>query len=427
MKPTWRTTLTGIACGVGLTAASWGVAADWAQWRGPTRDGVSAETGLLSEWPKTGPRLAWQAKDVGFGYSTPSVVGGRLYLLSNEGLDNEFARCLSAADGKTLWTTRLGKVGNPNQKPRYPGAKSTPAVDGDVLYALGSDGDLACLEAATGAARWRKSLRADFGGAPGEWGYSDSPLVDGDVLVVTPGGARATVVALDKKTGDVVWQSAVPGGDAAAYASVVAADIGGVKQYVQFLAKGLVGLDAKTGKLLWRYDKTGAGPANMTTPLVHDGIIYTGGGLNGGGAAKVTGDAAGGFRVEQLYFEKKLPTTSGGVVRVGDHLYGTIGNTLACFDFKTGKILWQDRSVGPASFCLADRRLYALGEDGEVALIEPSGEKYVERGRFALPDRPARQNEKAWAHPVIADGRLYVRDLGSVWCYDVRAAAQAAR
>ena len=277
--------------------------------------------------------------------------------------------------------------------------------------------------------RWRKSFRADFGGAPGEWGYAESPLVDGDRVVASPGGAQATVVALDKKTGEVVWKTAVPGGDAAAYASIVPADLAGARQYVQFLAKGVVGLDPGTGKFLWRFDKTGSGPANMTTPAVHDGYVYTGGGLTGGGAVRVTADpaAAGGFRVEQAYFEKKLPQGSGGVLRVGDHLYGTIGNALACIELRTGKVAWQDRSVGPASFCYADGRLYALGEDGEVALVDPTPEAYRERGRFTLPDRPARKNEKAWAHPVIADGRLYLRDLGSVWCYDLKGHRQAAR
>ena len=246
----------GCACGAVLLSLV-AYAAAWPQWRGPQRNGVSAEAGLLKEWPKAGPRLIWQAKDIGDGYATPSIVGNRIYILSNRGLDNEFVQALSTQDGKQVWATRLGKVGNPNQMPSFPTARSTPTVDGALLYALGSDGDLACLETARGKIRWQKSLRADFGGHPGQWAYSESPLVDGDVLVVTPGGAQATIVALNKKTGETIWKSAVPGGDDAAYASIIVVDTSGRKQYVQFLAKGLVGVDAKSGQFLWRYDATG--------------------------------------------------------------------------------------------------------------------------------------------------------------------------
>jgi outer membrane protein assembly factor BamB len=248
----------GCACGAVLLSLA-AYPADWPQWRGPQRNGVSAETGLLKEWPKEGPRLVWQAKDIGDGYATPSVVGNRIYLLSNRGLDNEFVQALSTQDGKQVWATRLGKVGNPDQTPSFPTARSTPTVDGGLMYALGSDGDLACLETASGKIRWQKNLRADFGGHPGRWAYAESPLVDGDVVVVTPGGAQATIVALNKKTGETIWKSAVPGGDDAAYASLIIVEAAGHKQYVQFLAKGVAGVDAGTGQFLWRYDATGKG------------------------------------------------------------------------------------------------------------------------------------------------------------------------
>src|SRR5262245_49014654 len=202
-------------------------ATDWPQWRGPQRDGISKESGLLKEWPKEGPKLLWVQKDIGDGYSTPAVVGSRIYLMSNRGMDNEFVQALSAQDGKPVWTARVGSVGNPDQQPPYPMARSTPTIDGESIYALGSDGDVACLETAAGKLRWQKSLRKDFGGQPGVWAYSESPLVDGDVVVVTPGGAEATLVALNKKTGAVVWKSAVPGGDPAGYASVIVVQGGG--------------------------------------------------------------------------------------------------------------------------------------------------------------------------------------------------------
>jgi outer membrane protein assembly factor BamB len=187
-------------------------AADWPQWRGPKRDGISTETGLLKSWPAEGPKLLWQVKELGSGYSTPSVAAGRVYVMSNHGLEDEFVKALDVKDGKEIWSTRAGKVGSQDQQPNYPAARSTPTVDGTRMYALGSDGDLVCLEAETGKVRWQKSLRADFGGKPGTWAYSESPLVDGDKVVCTPGGAEATIVALNKNTGEVVWKCAVPGG-----------------------------------------------------------------------------------------------------------------------------------------------------------------------------------------------------------------------
>src|SRR5580765_1712468 len=252
-------------------------AKDWPQWRGPHRDGISQETGLLKEWPKDGPKLLWQVKDIGAGYSTPAIVGDRLYLVSNEGLENEFALALSTKDGSRAWSAPLGKVGNSKQQPSYPGSRSTPTVEGDVLYALGSDGDLVCLDKTKGKERWRRNLRTDFGGKPGEWAYSESPLIDGNALICTPGGSNATMVALNKKSGEVIWKCAVPGDDEAAYASPIAIEAAGVKQYVQFVRKGLIGVEAKTGKFLWCYEKTAQNsPAVIITPVAEDGLIYSG-------------------------------------------------------------------------------------------------------------------------------------------------------
>jgi outer membrane protein assembly factor BamB len=417
MKTRWLLLVVAGLGGFSLAAR----AADWPQWRGPGRNGISQETGLLKAWPPEGPKLLWQVKDLGFGYSTPSVVGERLYLLSNRGQNDEFVQALAVKDGKQVWSTRLGKVGNPDQNPPYPGARSTPTVDGELLYALGSDGDLACLEAASGKARWRKNLRADFGGQPGVWAYSESPLIDGDVLVCTPGGAEATLVALNKKTGDVIWKSAVPGGEQAAYASVVVLEAGGIKQYVQFLQRGVVGVDAKTGKFLWRYDRTAQrSPANIQTPVVHDGYVYTAAGRSGGGLIrlKVSG---GTFEVEPVYFATRLPTSIGGAVRVGDYLYGTASGGLMCVQFTTGEIRWQERGVGPGSVCYADGCLYVHGENGQVALVEATPEAYREKGRFTPPEGPERGRSQAWAYPVVANGRLYIHDLGTLWCYDVKA------
>jgi outer membrane protein assembly factor BamB len=393
---------------------------DWPQWRGPQRTGISRETGLLQEWPAAGPKLVWQVKDIGYGFGAPAVAGGVIYLMANTGADNELVEALSAKDGKKLWSTRIGNVGNPNQVPNYPGARSTPTVDGKMLYALGSDGDLVCLDRAAGTLVWKKSLRTDFGGQPGIWAYSESPLVDGRAVICTPGGATASLVALDKMTGSVLWKSAVPGGEQAGYASIVPAEIGGTRQYVQFLQKGVVGVDAKTGAFLWRYDGTAkSSMANIPTPIIHEGSIYSATGQGGGGLALVASRGAG-FESEQKYFSKKLPNAIGGAVKVGDYLYGTSNSALMCVDFASGAVKWDDRSIGASSVLLADGRLYLHGENGDVALVEATPEGYHEKGRFTPPDAPERKQARAWAYPALANGRLYIRDIDRLWCYDVK-------
>jgi outer membrane protein assembly factor BamB len=392
-------------------------AADWPQWRGPQRNGVSPETGLLKEWPKAGPKLLWQVADIDYGYSTPSVAGDRIYLLSNRGKTDEFVQSLSVHNGKQVWSTRLGKVG-PNN---YPGARSTPTVDGNFLYALGSDGDLACVEITVGKIVWQKNLRAEFGGKPGYWAYAESPLVDGDVLVCTPGGSQATLVALNKETGATLWKSAVPGGDQSAYASTIVVEAGGRKQYVQFLQKGLVGIDAKNGQFLWRYKQTTKGMANIPTPIVYDGAVYTSGEGATGGLVRLK--AAGETVVaEPVYLQRGLPSAIGGAVVVEGHLYGANSKGLLCVDFATGKVGWQDKCVGVGSVCCADGRLFVHGENGAVALVEVTPEAYREKGRFTPPDQPKHPTGgvRAWAYPVVANGRLYIRDLGTLWCYDVQ-------
>jgi len=399
---------------------------DWPQWRGPERNGISQESGLLKQWPAEGPKLLWQVNDIGDGYSTPAVVGKRIYLMSNRGMENEFVQALSTQDGKPIWTTRVGNVGNPNQNPPYPKARSTPTVDGDFIYALGSDGDLTCLEAKSGKIRWQKDIRKEFGGQPGEWAYAESPLVDGDVVVVTPGGEQATIVALNKKTGAVIWKSAVPGGDPAGYASAIVVEGGGRKQYVQLLSKGIVGVDAKTGEFLWRYAEAAKGPAQYFTPIARDGYVYGGALGVGGGLVRLKPDG-GGVAAEQVYFVRGLPNGIGGAVLVGEYLYGTeVGQTLVAAEFTTGKVKWQDKSIGWSSVAYADGLLYLHGINGDVALVEATPEAYREKGRFTPPAQPKHKQagpfpEGSFAYPVIANGRLYIRDLGTLWAYDIKA------
>lgn len=418
LGPVLLTLATGASLLTGTLSAE-----DWPQWRGPTRDGISQETGLLREWPADGPKLLWQVTGTGAGYSTPAVVGDHLFLLGNEGLDNEFVQAFAVSDGQRGWRTRIGKVGNPDQKPNYPGARSTPTVDGDQVYALGSDGDLACLEAASGKVVWQVNLRTDFGGKPGVWAYSESPLIDGGTLICTPGGIEATLVALDKATGDVIWKCAVPGGDEATYPSVIRTEIGGVKQYVQFLKQGLIGVHARTGEVLWRYGETAdlRSGGSIMTPVAYRGYVYSAAGLVGGGLARVQSTGDRGYTAETVYFSKKLPIGIGGVVRLGDSMYGASGQTLQCVGFTTGEVKWEDRSIGAASICYADGCLYLRGENGDVALVEASPESYREKGRFSPPNQPDRGRSKAWSYPVVANGRLYLQDIDSLWCYDIAA------
>jgi len=409
-----------------ILSATFAVAADCPQWRGPQRDGISQEKGLAHEWPADGPRLVWQVKDAGGGYSTPAVVGQRLYILGNHGSDDEFVQARNVADGQPVWTQHIGKVGLPDQQPNLPGSRSTTTVDGQYLYALGSDGDIVCLETATGKEKWHKNVQTDFGGKPGVWAYSESPLVDGNVLICSPGGSEATIIALEKMTGQPIWKCAAPEADEAGYASAIIASIGGVKQYIQFLGKGLVGVDAKTGQILWRYTNTSKGSvANIPTPVHETSFVYSATGQGAGGLVDIK-NANGAFEADQVYLDAKLPNAIGGSVKVGDHLYGTTKEALKCVDFKTGDVKWSERGIGTGSLCYADGNLYVHGEDGEVALVEASPEGYHERGRFTPPDVPEHPGMlRGWAYPVVANGRLYIRDLEHLWCYDVSAAPAA--
>jgi outer membrane protein assembly factor BamB len=398
-------------------------AADWPQWRGPDRTGVSSETGLLAAWPAGGPRLVWRVAGIGDGFGTVSVAGAQLYVLGNRGLTDEVLQARATADGAVAWEVRLGKVGNPDQQPNYPASRSTPTVTADSVYALGSDGDLVAVDRRTGKARWRRQLRTDFGGTPGDWAYAESPLVDGATLVVGPGG-QTSVVALDAQTGQERWRATVPGNRQASYASAVVAHVAGAKQYVCFLQKGVVGLDAATGRLLWRYDEpAGRSVANVATPIVRDGQVFAASQLAGGGAVRLTSSASG-ITPTPAYFAQRLGIAEGGAVLVGSHIYNATDQGVRAIDWATGQIAWQNRSIGAASIAVADGKLYLHGENGEVALVDASPAGHQERGRFTPANPPTGGSAKAWAHPVVANGRLYVRQADVLWAYDVAAAGR---
>ncbi|HOW66472.1 MAG TPA: PQQ-binding-like beta-propeller repeat protein [Candidatus Paceibacterota bacterium] len=455
---------------------------DWPQWQGPDRNAISKERGLLKEWPKDGPPLAWKTKGLGGGDGAPSIAGGLIFGMSNRGED-ETVWALSEKDGQTVWTKRLGPAFEQRASQGKEGPACTPTVDGDRLYVEGLGGDVACLQVKDGKILWQRSLTRDFGGRVPMWSYRESPLIDGDKLICTPGSDDAMLVALDKMTGNTIWKSQMPtssggssgspsggpvspppggqsggpdnlggrgggpgsrpggpggpggfgrgpgGGSGSAYASPIAIDFDGQRQYVQLTARALIGVAASDGKFLWRYDA----PANRmgincSTPIHHDGMVFAASAYGaGGGLVKLSKDANGGVKAEEVYATKKMQNHHGGMILLEGCLYGANGGNeggfLVCLDFKTGNVLWDGRDdaqrrAPKGSIALADGRFYYRTEKGTLLLIEPSAKEYIEHGRF---DQPDRSSLPAWAHPVIANGKLYVRDQDVLICYDIKA------
>jgi outer membrane protein assembly factor BamB len=391
---------------------------DWPQWRGVHRTAISSETGLLKEWSKDGPPLAWKTTGLGAGYSEVSVAKGRIFTMgerrdpkNQKGPEETFVIALDEAKGKEIWSTRISANHGDG------GPRSTPTVDGDRVYALSPQGDLLCLDAATGKRRWGKSLAKDFGGSVGTWHYCESVLIDGDRLICTPGGKTATLVALDKKTGETVWRSKVPDDDRAEYSSVIIAEVDGQKQYIQFLSRGVVGIKAADGTFLWRYGHPANGTANCSTPVYHDGRVFAASAYGtGGGLAKLTRDGDK-TTAKEVYFRKEMENHHGGLVLVDGYLYGEGGGRLYCIDFQSGKVMWQNGRPGKGSIAYADGRLYYRSEGGPITLVEANPKKYVERGRF---DPPKGGSGPAWPHPVIANGKLYIRHADVLFCFDVK-------
>jgi outer membrane protein assembly factor BamB len=536
---------------------------DWPQWQGPDRTAHSKETGLLKEWSKDGPPLAWKVKGLGGGDSMPSVAAGRIYGMSHRGSD-EFVWALAEKDGKEIWAVKIAPAYTTSWPQSKEGPSATPTVDGDRLYVMGLAGNVVCLQAADGKVVWERHLMADFGGRMPMWSYRESPLVDGDKVICTPGGQETTMVALNKLTGETIWKSFVPdsagetpnpnpaanrpnvietdlllstldknrdkvisadelaaaptvlltldknqdgkisedevtpapaagsgqgrrrgGGvmrmmkshsaldadenseldavelknataalqriDAnrdgkltddevgmkhfgpqdtgAAYSSAIAIEFGGQRQYVQFLARTVAGVSAADGKLLWRYDKPANGMRlNISTPIYHDGHVFAASAYGaGGGLVRLNKNANGEITAEEVWFSKSMENHHGGVILHDGAFFGANGGNgggyMACLDFKTGEVLWNERDsdkrrVTKGSVAFADGRIYYRTEEGPIVLIEPSRKEYLERGRFEQPDRT---RQPAWAHPVIANGKLYIRDQDTLFCYDVKA------
>jgi outer membrane protein assembly factor BamB len=394
---------------------------DWPQWRGPQRNGSSPETGLLKEWPRGGPPLLWQARNLGTALSSVAVVGDRIYTMGDRGRSQLVLALDGANKGKELWATRVGGPWSDR------GARCTPTVDGKLLYVLSTDGNLVCLETARGKVRWHKNLPRDFGGRMmSGWGWSESPLVDGNKVIATPGGDRAALVALDKTTGKLLWRSAVKGAGGAGYASAVATEVGGVRLYVQWLRNAVVGVRASDGKLLWRNTTVRNGTANIPTPIVRGNLVFCSTGYDAGSVLlRLLSDGKGGVSAKEEYSlgGNELQNHHGGMVLVDGYVYcghGHNNGQPACVELKTGRLAWkQGRGPGSGSAAVisADGNLYFRYENGVMALLQATPRGYRLRGTFRLP---AGTGTPSWQHPAIAGGKLYLRGHTTLLCYDVK-------
>jgi outer membrane protein assembly factor BamB len=405
--------------------AATGIAGQWPRWRNVNIDGKSAETGLLREWPENGPLLVWQVEGIGTGFGGPSVIGGTIFVMGRaKGQDCIFA--MHVDDGSVQWSTPVGPGG------RERGPNCTPTVDGSLLYGISIDGDFLCAQTGNGKEVWRKNFGRDFGGKMmSGWGYSESPLVDGNLLVCTPGGERAILAAMDKSTGKVVWTTPMPyggkqGQDGAGYSSIVISRGAGVKQYVTLVGRGVIGVAADTGRLLWRYDRIANGTACIPTCIVSGDYVFCSSGYGDGGTAllKLTG-GRGGVSAQEVYYKpaNDVQNHHGGMILVGDHVY--LGNKHnqgfpLCLNLQTGQDAWRPGrgpGDGSAAISYADGHLYFRYQNGILALIEATPEQYNLKSSFRLPSVRA----ESWPHPVIADGKLYLRDQEVMMCFNIKA------
>jgi len=384
-------------------------AADWPQWRGIHRDGSSPETGLLNTWPAGGPRLVWKAQGLGEGYSSFAVVGNRLYTQGQTG-EEEYVLALDVATGKTVWKTPTGRA---YREERGNGPRGTPTTDGSRLYAVAADGTLVCLEMATGKKVWDLNMPRQFGGSVPEWAYSESPLVDGDRVIVTPGGPGASVVALQKETGKVIWKSQ---SDPAGYSSPMPVDFGGTRMVIVLTARGALGLDVKDGELRWRYDKVANRVANIATPVLRDDHVFLSTDYGTGCGLLKLASNGGSISAAEVYFNRDMRNHYTTSVLVGDTLYGFSSSILTAMNFQTGTVAWRDRSVGKGNCIFAEKNLYCLGEGGVMGLIEATPTAYREKSRFQISpgERPT------WTPPVIADGKLYLREQDNLYSYSIK-------
>ncbi len=409
-KSSLKLMLSGAMMIFGLLAEAAGQSAgDWPQWRGPNRDGISKETGLLKQWPTAGPPLAWKVTGAGRGFSSLAVANDRLFTMGLRG-DKEHVIAFEQSTGKEAWATPLGS-GFRND--RGDGPRGTPTVDGERLYALGGNGDLACLETRTGRSVWNINVLQKFGGSNINWGISESPLVVGDKVLVNAGGPGASIVALNKKDGALLWKSQ---SDRAGYSSAIPITVDGTTQIVFFTATRALGLDLQDGRLLWEYARASNRVANIATPVARANRVFVSSDYGTGGGLVEIKARGREVTAQEIYFTKEMRNHHSSSILIGDHLYGFSSGILTAMRFDTGQVAWRDRSVGKGSLAFADGLLYCLSENGVVGLVEATPEAYREKGRFSIPQ----DSLSTWAHPVIAGGRLYLRDQDTIYAFDIR-------
>lgn len=421
--------------------------ADWPQWRGTNRDGISPETGLLKEWPQDGPPLAWKLAGIGKGMGSVSIHGGKLFALGKR-KEGQFIAAYDLATQKEAWTARVSEGGADST--------GTPTVDGGQVFAVSKDGKLLCCAEADGKELWRKDFAADFGGKMmSGWGFSESPLVDGDKVIVVPGADDALMVALDRKTGALLWKAAVPedignrGKAGAGYTGAVISNAAGVRQYVTLVGRGVISVNAQDGKVLWHYNRVANGTANIPTPLVWDDYVFCSSGYGTGAAllkivkagtpapapaaeatpgkpavTPITPVPGSPVEAQEQYFlnASTFQNHHGGMVRIGDYIYAGTGHNNGfpiCLEWKTGRVAWNEpRGPGKESAAViaADGNLYFRYQDGTMALIGATPDGYALHGAFKL----AAIDGPSWPHPAIQDGRLYLRSQDNLMCYDLR-------
>ena len=402
-----------------VLSSNWTLADDWPQWRGPNRTDVSSEKGLLQKWDAGGPKKLWTSKEGGLGYSGFSVVGNHVFTMGLEiDGDQEFVICLDAKDGSKKWSSNIGS--------RFKngwgdGPRSTPTIDGEYCYALSGSGSLACLQTADGKVLWSTKM-TELGGKVPFWGYCESLLVDGDKVICTPGGSKGAIVALDKKSGKVIWQSS-DFKDQAQYSSPIKAVINNQPQYIQLTMKSLVAVSPETGEVIWKTDWPGR-TAVIPTPIVSKNRVYV---SSGYGVGCMAVEIAADNQVKQLWNNKVMVNHHGGVIMVDGKLYGYCDGRKGgwtCQDFESGEKIWNEpKKLGKGAIAYADGCFYCLSEGkGEVVLIKASEEGWQESGRFTLDPQTENRSPrgKIWVHPVVANGKLYLRDQEIIHCFDVK-------
>ena len=400
-----------------LVVSTLNVGADgpkWPQWRGPDRTGVSQESGLLREWPEGGPQLVWLNRTAGIGYSSFAVVDGRLFTMGAEG-EKEFLMAVNTENGQELWRAEIGELLTNNWGD---GPRGTPTIDGQLVYALSGQGNLVCANVEDGHIVWQHAM-SEYGGGVPSWGYTESALVDGDQVVCTPGGEQGAIIALDKATGDTIWQSQ-EFTDGAQYASIITADHNGQRQYIQLTMEHVVGIAAEDGALLWQSDFPGQ-TAVVPTPIYQDGQVYVSSGY-GAGCKLVR--IRQNKDVTEIYANKVMKNHHGGVILFDGYLYGySDGPGWVCQDFATGDAVWTEKQeFGKGALTIAGGMLYCIDEsEGNVVLAEASPDGWQEQSRFVLePQSKLRKPAgRIWAHPVVAGGKLYLRDQELLFCFDV--------